>query len=254
MAPDATGRTPPAWPVPPSDGVPQRNRKDVVVERVMGLIRSGGLGSADRLPPEGELATSFGVSRTVIREAMKALEAVGVVRIEQGRGTFVAANPLARTFSLWATMNLHRLDELYEVRKIVEAETVSRATLLSTPNDVAAIRAALEAHHRALRGSDWQAVVDADCAFHRGIARVCGLGLLAEMLEVTVPVWTSVSPSQNFERAALAAHEHERIVAAIAAHDADGARHAMIEHIDGAYRRLRAATAATKEGDVLPRP
>jgi GntR family transcriptional regulator, transcriptional repressor for pyruvate dehydrogenase complex len=226
-----------------------RPRKDAVIERVLELVRTGRLAVDDRLPPEGDLAASFAVSRTVVREAMKALEAVGVVRIEQGRGTFVTANPLSRPFSLWATMNLYRFDEMYEVRKIVESETASRAALLVTPNDLTAMRQAIAQYQEAWHAHDWPRLVAADCGFHLAIARACGLGLLAEMLEVTVPVWTNVSPHTDYDRAAASGAEHDRILAAIEARDARRARLAMVDHVDAAYRRLHAAAEAAKGGD-----
>lgn len=251
MAPDAVLGARSVWQIDANTTVAVGPRKGVVIERAMELIRTGTLKAGDRLPPEGDLAVSFGVSRTVIREAMKSLEAVGVVRIEQGRGTFVANNPLAQGFSLMATMNLHRLDELYEVRKIIEAETVSRAAVHATPNDHATMARAVEAFNRGLVERNRRAVIEADCAFHLAIAGACGLGLLTEILAVTVPIWTSVIPNPSFERAAISGYEHELIVKAVSASDASGARLAMVEHIEGAYRRLHAATEGSKEVDAL---
>jgi len=226
----------------------QRSRTDAITEHVLDLVQTGSLHPGERLPPEGDLATAFGVSRTVVREAMKALDAVGVVRIEQGRGTFVAQNPLAHAFSLWATMNLHRFDEMYEVRKLIEAETAFRAASRASTSDVETMRGALASYREALRGRDWARLVDSDCRFHLAIAEACGLGLLAEMLAVTVPIWTNVRPHTDFDRAVASGAEHDRIMAAIDVGDSGAARVAMVAHVEGAYRRLHAAAHAPKEG------
>ena len=246
MAPETNGvLTPAAWATEVAPG----NRKEAVVDRVLGFLRDGSLVGGDRLPPEGQLAAGFGVSRTVVREAMKGLEAVGVVRIEQGRGTFVATNALSRPFSLWATMNLHRFDEMYEVRQIIESETAFRAVEHVTDDDLTAMHTALADYRAALEARDWPRLVAADCGFHLAIARGCGLGLLAEMLEVTVPVWTNVSPHTDYDRAVASGAEHDRILTAIEARDAPAARHAMVDHVEGAFRRLSAAAQAMREGD-----
>ena len=226
----------------------QRSRADAITDHVLDLVQTGSLGPGDRLPPEGELATAFGVSRTVVREAMKALEAVGVVRIEQGRGTFVSQNPLAHAFSLWATMNLHRFDEMYEVRKLIEAETAFRAAGKANAADLEAMKRSLASYREALGDRDWVRLVAADCGFHLAIAEACGLRLLAEMLAVTVPVWTNVRPHTDFDRAVASGAEHDRVMAAIEAGDAPAARVAMVAHVEGAYRRLHAAALAPKEG------
>lgn len=226
----------------------QRSRTDAISEHVLDLVQTGSLAAGDRLPPEGELASAFGVSRTVVREAMKALEAIGVVRIEQGRGTFIAQNPLAHAFSLWATMNLHRFDEMYEVRKLIEAETAHRAAGRVSENDVETMRRALASYRDALGERDWVRLVAADCSFHLAIADACGLRLLAEMLAVTVPIWTNVRPHTDFDRAVASGAEHDRIMAAIETGDAAAARVAMVAHVEGAYRRLHAAAQPPKEG------
>jgi GntR family transcriptional regulator, transcriptional repressor for pyruvate dehydrogenase complex len=226
----------------------QRSRTDTITDHVLDLVQTGSLNPGDRLPPEGDLAVAFGVSRTVVREAMKALEAVGVVRIEQGRGTFIAQNPLAHAFSLWATMNLHRFDEMYEVRKLIEAETAFRAASRATAADRVAMHQALATYREALAARDWARLVAADCGFHLAIANACGLHLLAEMLAVTVPVWTNVQPHTDFDRAVASGAEHDRVMAAIDAADDAAARRAMVVHVEGAYRRLHEAAHATKEG------
>ncbi len=101
---------------------PDAGLREFVVEQILDVIRSSELKPGSRLPPEHVLASSFGVSRTVVREAVKTLQANGVISVEQGRGTFVAEFPLAQSFKVLSDMNRHRLSDLYDVRMILEGE------------------------------------------------------------------------------------------------------------------------------------
>lgn len=99
-----------------------RDLREYVIEQILDFIRSSELSPGLRLPPENELATAFGVSRTVVREAMKSLQATGAISVEQGRGTFVAEFPLVQSFKVLSHMNQHRMMDLFDVRRVLEGE------------------------------------------------------------------------------------------------------------------------------------
>lgn len=216
----------------------ERNRREAVVEQVLKLIQTKELKPGERLPTETSLASLFRVSRTVIREAMQALQATGIIRIEQGRGTFISPSPLQQPFNLWASINRYRHSELYEVRLIIESETAARAAKNATAQDIDAMASALQRFQAGGNEGDWHAIVAADCDFHRSIAWSTGLELLAEMLEVTVPVWTGMNLSYNPERIEQADQEHKNVLKAIRDRDPDGASKAMVIHIRSAIQRV----------------
>jgi DNA-binding FadR family transcriptional regulator len=193
----------------------------------------------------------FGVSRTVVREAIKSLQATGAVNIEQGRGTFVAEYPLAQPFIVLSRMNKHRIDELFEVRLILEGESAFYAASARTS---AQLREMADAIADAVTHADqenWPAAMEDDRAFHRAVARATGLTLLQEMLEVAIPLWVEMNsnfPNEPDRRARLALGnaEHRAVYDAIAAGDGVAARGAMHRHIR-ASRQRRAIYELRKE-------
>ena len=221
--------------------IAEANRRELVMQNLLGLIQTQELPPGSRLPTETDLADAFRVSRTVIREAMQSLQAMGVVSIEQGRGTFVSRTPLAQPFSLWASINIHRLEEVFEVRRFLEAETAARAATHATEIDLEAMDLAHRDHLLGLSSLDRERVVGADRDLHRAIALATSLPLLAEMLEVTVPIWTHIAPFDE-RRSREASTEHEVVIAAIRDRDTQAAREAMTIHIQMALERLVEAT------------
>jgi DNA-binding FadR family transcriptional regulator len=214
----------------------ETGRRDFVVRQLIGIIRERKIAPGARLPAEPELADMFGVSRTVVREAMQTLQATGTIRIEQGRGTFLAENPLAQPFSVWATMNTHRVGELFAVRSILEAEAASLAAGNRTKADLSRMKAALDAGQDGVDSVDWRATMAADVEFHRAVTQAAGLALLREMLEVAIPVWIDMTADvarerRRAERLQLTLDEHRAVYDAIKSGDGDAARNAIRAHL-----------------------
>lgn len=219
--------------------VPARNAFEVTVERLASSIRLGVLRGGEQLPPERELAETFGVARVTLREAIKALRDAGLLESRRGHGggTFVVA-PLALRSGLHDEINAGSagvtvsLKDTLALRRIVEP---GAAALAATRTLSAADRATL---HRCLRdATDGDPATRrlADSRLHMAIAAagespsvvavVADVQMrLTELLRAIPVLPTNIAHSDR---------QHAAIVAAILAGQPEAARAAMEEHVDG---------------------
>jgi GntR family transcriptional repressor for pyruvate dehydrogenase complex len=233
---------------------PRQSLTSQVIDEVTGRIQSGQYKRGDQLPTEKGLIEEFGVSRTVVREAIANLKANGLVSTRQGIGAFVMDESL-RSFRIpeEKLAIAEELLEALEVRIAIESEAAALAAIRRTPEQLAAIEAACNAMDAALlRGEETVAL---DIAFHRSIAEATGnrhfLGLFNYLGEVLMTrARLSVSGAQlsdtPYDAKTLDAFlrrissDHRQIVDAIAAQDSDGARAALRRHLGGSRDRLAA--------------
>lgn len=218
-----------------------------VAETLLGKIRAGELAPGARLPSEDALAKHFGVSRTVIREAMASLRTEGVIATRHGIGAFVrgAEEPDDTTVDVVTRQSVESLLNVIEVRRGLEAETAALAATRRSEEQLADIRKALERISQAVaQGADG---VEEDVGFHLAIARATGnpywVGLVesyAEQIRKAVRV-TRANEARRADLARQVRVEHEKIVDAIAAGDAQRARRAAAAHMEHAVRRVTAA-------------
>src|SRR5438045_1629680 len=144
---------------------------DEAIERIKEMIVSGELWPGDRLPREADLATTLGLSRNSLREAVRALSLVRILDVRQGDGTYVsslAADSLLEALNF--IVEFHHdasVLELLEVRRILEPAASARAAVLSTEGSVDRLAAILG---RANADSPVEDLVAADVEFHRAIA------------------------------------------------------------------------------------
>ena len=153
---------------------PARNLTEEVVARIADEIRSGRLAPGARLPTEQELMQAMGVSRTVVREAVAALRAEGLVTTRQGSGAFVAADASRVPFRIDpdGLSSIGDVLEVMELRLAIEVEAAALAAERITPERLAPIGRALRAIEAAIgRG---EGAVNEDFAFHRAIAEASG--------------------------------------------------------------------------------
>jgi GntR family transcriptional regulator, transcriptional repressor for pyruvate dehydrogenase complex len=210
-------------------------------------IRSGRLAPGERLPTEQELTRAARVSRTVVREAVAALRAEGMVITRQGVGAFVAAGAQQAPFRL-DPERMQSLDEILgvmELRLGVEIESAGLAAERASRIQVRAIESALEGMERAADAG--RSAVDEDLALHRAIAEATGNPEFVRFLQFIgrhlIPrrTVTGLTESMGGRRAYLATiqDEHRRIVAAIRDRDAKAAREAMRRHLTRSLERYR---------------
>ena len=208
-----------------------------VSDALLEAIASGQLRVGDRLPSERALSDQFGVSRTVIRETVRGLEAKGVLAPLGARGMVIAAVPSSRlveAFDLYVrgaqSQELMGPEDLAEVRRTLELRLAALAAERATPDDLRAMTEALESMATAGPGLT---AAQYDTEFHRAIARATHNPLYVTLNEAlngslqTIRL-TALSIS---ERLTATIHEHRSILRAIQNGDAEGAANAMEEHL-----------------------
>ncbi len=225
---------------------PARNLAEQVIAHLATEIRGGRLAPGARLPTEQELTRTMGVSRTVVREAVSALRADGMVVTRRGSGAFVA-DPGGSPFRIAAqpAAPIGDVLEVMELRLSVEIEAAALAAERGTRRQRTAIAAALHGIDRALRRGE--GAVAEDFAFHRAIAEATGNRQFPRFLEFlgghVIPrqsVRLSLdTPAERRAYLERIQREHTRIVTAIAAGDPAEARRAMRDHLTRSLERYR---------------
>ncbi|WP_329466935.1 FadR/GntR family transcriptional regulator [Streptomyces sp. NBC_01431] len=157
-----------------AEEAPYRPGYEVAAEQLLELIASMDLRPGDRLPTELELAGRLGTSRTVVREGVKILSALGRVRAQKGRGLYVADDPgmlgSGRFGGFFLPTNLDHLFMLFEFRRVQETEASRLASVRATPVELRAIEKAADTCRRAFESGDVELFEQGDDAFHTGIA------------------------------------------------------------------------------------
>jgi GntR family transcriptional repressor for pyruvate dehydrogenase complex len=208
---------------------------DKVAEMMLDTILSRRLNVGDRLPSERELGEQFGVSRTVVREAVRALVAKGVIEVRSGSGLRVAAvdaSAVRESMSLYLRGGELDFEKVHEVRVHLETHLAGLAAERATPDDLAALR---EVHERMRReADDVEAASRDDLEFHRVIARATHNELYLLLMDSIGGALIDIR-RQNLASGStpMTLGQHEGVLEAIAAHDADAARAAMRAHLDG---------------------
>jgi DNA-binding FadR family transcriptional regulator len=225
-----------------------RNLTGEVVDRIAAEIRSGRLQPGARLPTEQSLMSAMGISRTVVREAVAALRAEGLVTTRQGSGVFVAADNSRVPFRIDpdGLSSIEDVLEVMELRLAIEVEAAALAARRITPQRLALIKQALRAIETAI--GKGEGAVSEDFAFHRAIAGASGNPRFAELLEF---LGRHVIPRQSIRVALNTAtqqrqyllriqEEHGHICRSIGEGNPVRARRAMRAHLTRSLRRYRA--------------
>ena len=242
---------------------PPRRLTREIAERIADEIATARLPPGAKLPTEQEMVEAMGVSRTVVREAVAALRARGLVVTRQGAGAFVAADADRRPFQLAfdGLPSIAEVLDVMELRASVEVEAAGLAAERGTAAARRQVAAALKAIDAALARGD--GAIDEDFAFHRAIAMATGNPQFGSFLEY---LGRFIIPRQSIR---VAAHrpegqrayletfqrEHAAITAAIVARDPAAAREAMRRHLANSQERYRqlAAEAKALSGPPLTR-
>ena len=235
----------------PLTTINRTGRSEEVRLQIERAIRSGDFGPGERLPSERELVETFGVSRVSIREAIRSLEALGLVRVYQGRGAFVSdrrsglGEPLAR----WLDLHRHEVLELLAVRGALDEYAAGSAVENGNPAALEKVRAAHEAFAAAAEaGEPTGELVALDTDFHTAIAEAGGNRLLYDLLTdlhsyLAESRYLALAPA---ERPRRSAEEHGAIVDALLAGDAERARKATAAHIASVRALIGAGLAAER--------
>jgi GntR family transcriptional repressor for pyruvate dehydrogenase complex len=219
------------------------SRAEQLVAVLMEQIQRGVVRPGTKLPTESELSAEHGVSRTVVREAISRLQAAGIVRTHQGRGSFVLAVPDTHDFHVdpMAASGLAGTLHVLEFRTAIEVEAAGLAALRRTPDQLAAVRAALD--DIAVTAQHPARAVEADFAFHLAVAHAAGNPHFPALLQslgrgmLAIPR-DRLAPTP--EHTALVHAEHEAVHAAISARNQLAAMAAMRVHLTNSATRLAA--------------
>ncbi len=239
---------------------PTRNLADEVVDRIASEIRRGGLQPGTRLPTEAELVAAMGVSRTVVREAVAALKADGLVMTRQGLGAFVATDASRLAFRIASDGSegpnaIYEMLRVLELRLAVETEAAALAAERGSAQQLAEIRDALRALDAAIAAH--HSAVQEDFAFHRSIAEATGnphfpdfLAFLGRHVIPRQVIRTNQSTkSEQLAYLSAIQKDHVGITEAIISRNAAAARKAMRLHLVQSvnrYRRFAASLVATE--------
>jgi DNA-binding FadR family transcriptional regulator len=214
----------------------------LVASSISREIAQGRLRSGDRLPTEQALATTFGVSRNVVREAIAKLRSEGRVWSQQGRGAFVADtnNPTVLSIDHEALQNGDAFKSLFELRGILEVHAAALAARRRSKDDLVNMQEALANMTASPYGSiQW---LKKDLEFHTAIARATGnpyivqfIGFVSEKVRDSILVAGGSHGSDEMAHATLV--EHERILVTVKAGDPAGAQEAMRVHLNNAAAR-----------------
>jgi len=230
---------------------PARNLTEELTATLAERIRSGELVPAEKLPTEQEMIAAFGVSRTVVREAIAALRAEGLVESRQGAGVFVVGDKRRRPFRLEAdgASTVEGVLAIMELRRSVEIEAAGLAAERRTEAELDAIHQAVEAFDAAIASGD---AVAADFQFHKAICKATGNPYFLSFLEFLgyhiIPrqtVRVQVSSAEEMTRyLQKVAREHHQIVTAIESRDGAAARRAMGRHLTRGRDRYASLVSA----------
>lgn len=231
------------------ESVKPKRLSDSAVEQILGLVNSGQLPPGSRIPPERELITKLGVSRTSLREAIRILETLGVLRVVPGRGTWVREDyvgPVLGDTLAWLPDHEHDVLQLFEVRETLEVRAAQLAAERASVEQIASLGASVERLKEAVAASDHEGILEADCAFHEVLGAASGNTLLAEMLDGvhTLVEGTRRALIAMSGRPEAIVREHNAVVRALAARNPKAAAVAIQTHDRKAEESVRAAISA----------
>jgi GntR family transcriptional regulator, transcriptional repressor for pyruvate dehydrogenase complex len=234
------------------DDTGRPKRSTLVIDRIVAWISEGRLKPGDRMPSIEALTQEFSVGRTSVREALMALELVGVVEVVHGDGTFIrqdVSGCFLKPLSWTALLDRSKIAGLVETRRCMESELAAMAAQRAAPNDIAEIERQLLRMEEVCRQPDEYAKVDSE--FHLAIWKAARnevmLSMLASIADVLKRIMAAaVSNAPHSIQAGLLAHRH--IFEAIASRDPEAARFGMRRHMDN-FGRL--AVSASLEQEVV---
>jgi GntR family transcriptional regulator, transcriptional repressor for pyruvate dehydrogenase complex len=208
---------------------------DEAIEKIKAMIVSGTLRAGDRLPKEADLAADLGLSRSSLREAVKALSLVNILDVRRGDGTYVTSlEPAVLLEALSFIVDFHRdtsVLEFLRVRRILEPAATAMAAERITLEETEGLRKLLDSLGPSPDAED---LVATDLEFHRRIAACSGNSVLCSLLEtLSAPttrarVWRGLTQA-DAKGQTLA--EHRAILDALASHDPEIARSWSTVHI-----------------------
>lgn len=218
---------------------------DEAISKIKEMIVSGALRAGDRLPKEADLASQLGLSRSSLREAVRALSLLNILDVRHGDGTFVSSlAPDVLLEAVTFVLDFHHDDtvmQAFQVRAILEPAAAAMAAQHITDAEITKLEVLLD---ELGESPGVEQLVANDLEFHRLIAGASGIPLLCSLLDtITGPtvrarIWRGLTQTEAVSRTLA---EHRDILQALASRDAEAARAYTTVHITNVTRWLRAA-------------
>jgi DNA-binding FadR family transcriptional regulator len=218
---------------------------EAVLEHLRAAIEGGEYAVGDKLPSEATLSRDYEVSRSVVREALRGLQALGMTASRTGKGTFVLAAQAAAN----PTFGLYSARDLLEVRRHVEVPAAGYAARRHTAEDLDALTGLLEQMEQEGDETVWVAL---DSLFHIAVAQASGnpaFGKVIEEIRGAIATQSAFVNQLGNDRRSASNSEHRRIVDAIASGSSGAASDAMgahLEHVDDALVDIVGKNSKTK--------
>ena len=228
-----------------------------VVTQIHDLIREGKFKAGDQLPAERELAETFKVSRTSVREALRALETQGLVVSRTGAGNFVADLPIESLIAPLATLLIEEknaLADIFEMRKLIEPHIASLAAVRATKRDIERMKMILNKQKEQVQQG--ATGVEADAEFHFAIGQATQNHALEKLVSGLMDI-LSHSREESLQtpgRTQASIDSHYKILYAIEDHDKEGARKAMLRHVEHVEENVFSAKKKALAGDGAKEP
>lgn len=229
-----------------------------IIEQVQDLVASGRLSPGDRLPSERDLARRFSVGRSAVREAMRAMESLGLIEARAGEGTFVSQPPDGRSgrdpvsAALIHEWNTQR--KLFEVRRVIEPDLAALAARRATREQLERLRIILDEQEAEIRHGGTS--IKQDSGFHYALAEATGNEVLVRIVDslMDLLLQTRQESLQNPERRVKSLGQHRAILRAIEARDAKTAERQMLDHIQGIEELVFSRRQPSPAGPPSPVP
>ena len=216
---------------------------DEAILKIKEMILLGELGPGDRLPPEKELSERLGLSRSSMREAVKALEVIRVLDVRRGDGTYVTSlEPRLLLEAMSFVIDLHddsSILELLAVRRIIESAAAAMAARMISDEGIDDLRKQIASVDES---TSVEGLVAHDLEFHGAIVAAAGNSYMTTLTEslsgrtARARIWRGLTQENSVSRTLA---EHQAIVDAIASHDAQLAESLTVVHISGVEQWLR---------------
>lgn len=217
--------------------------REKVYHGLVSFLNEGNFNPHSRLPSEDELSRMFAVSRPILRQAFERLRVEGLIYTRRGAGTFVSPRPDASQFDFGPLRSVQDVESCLVFRRTIESAAAALAAKSRTEEQLAEIQHKVRMIERAVDDED--STIDADFLLHLEISRASNnrfhhISILAmkSQIRVGIEFVQRLSPQKSHERAAAVRAEHQSIVDAISAQDAETAYSLMYGHVDNGIQRL----------------
>ena len=233
------------------DGLDRGVNTGALIKRIIDLVQSGQLPLGSRLPAERRLAEILQVSRPSVRQAIKALEAMGIVVCRVGDGNFItarasAANLLTEPIQFAVRANKISRRQLLETREVLEVQIVGLTAARASDEGLAAIRGEFEEMER-VRMHPRQ-LAEKDYSFHLAIVRACGNPIFELLFEpLSAMIWEDLADRMHLFDPDFTVDLHRKILNAIESRDAARAMVLMQEHLEIGFEIAVATQPAQEE-------